>query len=47
MEVKNIYDTEIATFPIPLASTKILYKNLAREVKALDGLIILCHINKF
>ena len=44
--ITDIYDTEIATFSKPLTSTKILYKDLVKETRALEGLIILCHIDR-
>ena len=44
--ITDIYDTEIATFNRPLSSTKIPYVDLVKETRALNGLIILCHINR-
>ena len=41
-----IYDTEIETFNIPLTSTNIPYVDLVKETKKLNGLIILCHIDR-
>ena len=42
----DIYDTEINIFKKPLTSTKIPYKDLVKEIKTLDGLIVLCHIDR-
>ena len=44
--ITDIYDTEIATFNRPLSSTKIPYVELVKETRALNGLIILCHIDR-
>ena len=44
--ITDIYDTEIATFPKPLTSTKIPYKDLVKETRELNGLIVLCHIDR-
>ena len=44
--ITDIYDTEIATFNRPLSSTKLPYVDLVKETRALNGLIILCHINR-
>jgi len=44
--ITDIYDTEIATFNKPLSSTKISYVDLVKETRALNGLLILCHIDR-
>ncbi len=44
--ITDIYDTEIETFNIPLTSTTIPYVDLVKETKKLNGLIILCHIDR-
>ncbi len=40
----DIYDTEIGNFHKPLTSTSIPYKELVKEVRKYDGVLILCHI---
>jgi len=42
----DIYDVEVTTFDMPLTSTKIPYMDLVKAVRALDGLIILCHVDR-
>lgn len=42
----DIYDVEVATYNKPLTSTKIPYKDLVKAVRNLDGLIVLCHIDR-
>ena len=44
--ITDIYDTEIGNFTKPLTSTKIPYKELVRETRKLDGLIVLCHLDR-
>jgi PHP family Zn ribbon phosphoesterase len=42
----DIYDTEVGNFHKPLTSTSIPYKELFKEVRKLNGLLILCHIDR-
>ena len=42
----DIYDTEIGNFHKPLTSTKIPYNDLVKEVRKLNGILILCHIDR-
>ncbi|MCK5762162.1 MAG: PHP domain-containing protein, partial [Candidatus Izimaplasma sp.] len=42
----DIYDIEIGVFKKPLTSTKIPYKDLVKKTKSLNGLIVLCHIDR-
>ncbi len=44
--ITDIYDIEVETFDTPLTSTKIPYKDLVKEVRKLDGLLVLCHIDR-
>ena len=44
--ITDIYDIEFETFNTPLTSTKIPYKDLVKETRELDGLIVLCHIDR-
>ena len=42
----DIYDEEIGNFNKPLTSTKIPYTTLVKETRQLNGLIVLCHLDR-
>jgi|LGVF01.2.fsa_nt_gb PHP family Zn ribbon phosphoesterase len=42
----DIYDMEIETFKKPLTSTNIPFEDLVKETRKLEGLIVLCHIDR-
>ncbi|AIO18208.1 hypothetical protein KQ51_00320 [Candidatus Izimaplasma bacterium HR1] len=44
--ITDIYDITIDTYPKPLRSTSISYKDLYNEVKALNGAVVLAHIDR-
>lgn len=44
--ITDIYDITFKEYDIPLTKTNIPYNELVREVRALDGLIVLAHINR-
>ncbi len=44
--ITDIFDTVCETFPIPLTKTKIPYLSLVKEVRSLNGAIVLAHIDR-
>lgn len=44
--ITDIFDTLYKTFPIPLTKTKIPYLSLVKEVRKLNGAIVLAHIDR-
>lgn len=44
--ITDIYDTPLETFPKPLTSTLISYKDLVKEVRKYNGAIVLAHIDR-
>jgi PHP family Zn ribbon phosphoesterase len=44
--ITDIFDTAYETFPIPLTKTKIPYLSLVKEVRSLNGAIVLAHIDR-
>jgi hypothetical protein len=44
--ITDIFDTIYETFPIPLTGTNIPYLELVKEVRALNGAIVLAHIDR-
>jgi len=44
--ITDIFDTAYETFPKPLTKTKIPYSTLVKEVKNLNGAIVLAHIDR-
>ncbi len=44
--ITDIFDTAIETYPLPLTKTKIPYLNLVKEVRNLNGAIVLAHIDR-
>ncbi len=44
--ITDLYDITVKTFPTPLTSTSIPFKTLYKEVKELNGAIVLAHIDR-
>ncbi|PAT02564.1 hypothetical protein CI105_01005 [Candidatus Izimaplasma bacterium ZiA1] len=44
--ITDIYDQEVDTYNLPLTKTNLPYNDLVKEVRNLDGVIVLAHINR-
>lgn len=44
--ITDIFDATLETFPVPLTNTNLPYETLVKEVRKLNGAIVLAHIDR-